>query len=226
MSTLWLVASLLSARSTFLTGPALSAAVAVASVAGCTGPGTTVRRPPSQLYVEPAYFDDERSAAEPESAAPERRQASPPFPRTPSGLSRSGRDRCESVRPLAVEVSERHGLDLALVMAVARVESDYVPAVKNRRTGATGLMQVMPSTGKHFSCGDLEAPADNLECGARVLGRYLKYFKGDYLYAVAAYHAGPKWAARAQSENLLPSNFTYVEKVMQLRTRFLRVGCE
>jgi soluble lytic murein transglycosylase-like protein len=233
--------------------PATSAALAIAPLVGCTTLDGQRRRPPARLVVEPAYFDDEVErtpepqpataprakvpkakptavendeprATSPHSPAAERAAAS--FPKVPSGLSRSGRERCKEVLALAEGVAERHGLDLGLVMAVARVESDYVPEVKNRTTGATGLMQLMPSTAKYMKCGDLDDPEDNLECGARVLRRYLDFFGGDVLYAVAAYHAGPKWAGKARDENLLPNNFTYVEKVMRLRTRFKRQGCE
>ena len=207
-------------------GHALSTALLFAGASACTPPDGAIRREPVRLVVEPAYFDDELPAeAEQPTVAP-RRPASPPLPKIPSTLSKSGRQRCETIRPLAEASAERHGLDIGLVMAIARVESDFDASVKNRRTGATGLMQVMPSTGSGFKCGDLEDAGENMECGARVLRRYLDYFKGDVVYAVAAYHAGPKWAGRARQENLLPSNFSYVEKVMRLRTRFKRNGCE
>lgn len=253
MNVLFFIATTLAQPAATAFAPSASAALVIAPLASCTALDGQRRRPPARLVVEPAYFDDEHDRAPEQNSAPAPRTAAPKpkpapltsgepralsphspaaeraaasFPRVPSGLSRTGRERCKDVLALAEGVAERHGLDLGLVMAVARVESDYVPEVKNRTTGATGLMQLMPSTAKYMKCGDLDDPEDNLECGARVLRRYLDYFSGDVLYAIAAYHAGPKWAGKARDESLLPNNFTYVEKVMRLRTRFKRQGCE
>jgi soluble lytic murein transglycosylase-like protein len=121
-------------------------------------------------------------------------------------------------------VTHFHGVDPALVVGVIRVESRFkVDALS--RAGATGLMQVMPSTGKWFKCGDLRKPNDNLDCGVRILKRYLKRYGGSITYGVSAYHAGPKWSDRAQKKGVLPKNFSYVEKVLHARARFLRQGC-
>ena len=127
--------------------------------------------------------------------------------------------------PLARQLARTHGVDVGLVMGIARIESRYNPRARNRRSGATGLMQIMPSTGRHFRCGDLSDATANLTCGVRILKRYLAYFDGEMTYGIAAYHAGPRSPSRARRAGRLPRNFSYVEKVLQTRSRFLRNGC-
>ena len=134
-------------------------------------------------------------------------------------------ERCEELLPLAKRITKEIDIDLSLVMAVARVESSYNPAARNRRSGATGLMQVMPSTGRGFKCGNLRDAETNLRCGARILKRYLAYFDNELIYGVAAYHSGPVAPKKARAAKRLPRNMNYVEKVLKLRTRFRRQGC-
>ena len=134
--------------------------------------------------------------------------------------------RCKDLLPLAKRVTKDVGIDLSLVMAVARVESSYNPSARNRRSGATGLMQVMPSTGRGFKCGSLRNRESNLRCGARVLKRYLRYFDDELIYGVAAYHSGPVAPKKARASGKLPRNMNYVEKVLRFRTRFRRQGCD
>jgi len=139
--------------------------------------------------------------------------------------SDSAAGRCTQLLNAAKFTARRHKLDLGVLIGIMRVESRFKPTARNKRSGATGLMQIMPSTGKYFKCGDLSDAARNMECGARVLRRYIDYFKGDLTYGIAAYHSGPRAPSRAKKRGRLPKNFSYVSKVMQYRTRFLRKGC-
>ena len=116
-------------------------------------------------------------------------------------------------------------VDLGIVMAVARVESKYNPAARNKRSGASGLMQVMPSTGRYFKCGDLFDAEANLTCGVRILRRYIDFFDGNLTYGIAAYHAGIVAPKKARKAGRAPKNLHYVTRVMQVRSRFLRKGC-
>lgn len=142
----------------------------------------------------------------------------------PSRLSKSMRARCEEYAPIIERTAQTHGLEPALVMAVVRVESGFNPKARSG-VGARGLMQVMPRTGMWLKCRDLYDAEDNLECGARVLVRYLKRFKGHLVYGLAAYNAGPGNVKTAYREHRLPFNFGYVEKVLKARAYFRRHGC-
>ena len=132
---------------------------------------------------------------------------------------------CHKYSDDIAEVAKKHGLEPELVMGVVKVESSFNPQCKSR-VGARGLMQVMPRTGKHMDCGsDLHDPDTNLECGCRVLARYLKLYDGNVIYGLAAYNAGPGNANPSAKGKYLPFNFQYVEKVLRWRNVFVRFGC-
>ena len=141
----------------------------------------------------------------------------------PAESARAGR--CEEALPLIRKVAQAHDVDVGLVVGLVHVESGFRADIENSHTGAAGLMQIMPATGRGFECGDLLDAEDNLECGVRVLKRYLDRYKGNMAYGLAAYNAGPKSPDQAWSDGRLPRNFGFAELVLRERARFLRGGC-
>lgn len=140
-----------------------------------------------------------------------------------SGLPKTGP--CAQFRDLILEASKQHGLEPELVMGVIQVESGYNPEVRSR-VGATGLMQVMPRTAEHMACDDdLTDPETNIECGCRVLKKYLDLYNGNLVYGLSAYNCGPGNTNPSREESKTPFNFSYVEKVLRWRNVFVRVGC-
>lgn len=132
---------------------------------------------------------------------------------------------CEGIRPLVEEIAPKYGLEIELVLGVIKVESGFNPKIKSR-VGATGLMQLMPRTAKHMKCGsDLTDPETNIECGCRVLQRYLEIYEGHLVYGLSAYNCGPGNTNPSRKEDKLPFNFAYVEKVLRWRNYFVRYGC-
>jgi len=132
---------------------------------------------------------------------------------------------CEKYRDMIEVIAARNGLEPELVLGVVKVESNFNPECRSR-VGATGLMQVMPRTGDHMKCDDdLEDPLANVECGCRVLKKYLDLYNGNVVYGLAAYNAGPGNANPSARESKTPFNFGYVEKVLRWRNVFVRYGC-
>lgn len=96
-------------------------------------------------------------------------------------------------------------LDPALTHAIMRRESRFDPMAESR-SGAKGLMQIIPSTARRIAGrnGDsgLENPEENLALGQRYLEILLKdpAVKGDLFSLLIAYNAGPgnlaKWKKR------------------------------
>ena len=107
------------------------------------------------------------------------------------------------------------GLPLALLSAVARVESRFDPSATSA-AGARGLLQVMPTTAAELEL-DADEPSSNVLAGARYLGRLLDRFRSSDL-ALAAYNAGPTAVARAGGA---PNRATleYVANVTELWRR-------
>jgi hypothetical protein len=108
-----------------------------------------------------------------------------------------------SERPLArrfpfaecFESSAReHDLPEALLLAVARGESDFDPQARSQAE-ALGLMQIRwPLTARHLGVENrnlLFNPCTNIDAGARYLRELLDRYDGDLHLALAAYNYGP-----------------------------------
>ena len=110
-------------------------------------------------------------------------------------------------------------LPLALLVSVARVESNLDPAAHSS-AGAIGLLQVMPPTAAALRL-DPNRPDSNVLAGARYLELMLRRFESADL-ALAAYNAGPTAVERAGGA---PSaeTLTYVADVNRLWQRLQ--GC-
>lgn len=78
--------------------------------------------------------------------------------------------------PLFAAAAERWKVRPVVLVAMARVESTCDPTAVNRRTGAVGLMQIMPGASADVDhigdANELMDPATNIELGARHLRRW------------------------------------------------------
>ncbi len=104
----------------------------------------------------------------------------------------------------------RHGVDPALLAAVAKVESGFDSSAVSS-AGATGLMQFMPATARGLGV-DPADPASSVDGAARYLRQLTDRF-GSTDLALAAYNAGPGAVARAGGIPPYPETQSYVRKV-------------
>ena len=85
--------------------------------------------------------------------------------------------------------AKKNNLPPELVAAVVHTESKFQPTARSG-SGAVGLMQLVPRTGRWMGAQDLTNPSQNISAGTK----YLKYlsdrFNGDTQKAIAAYNAG------------------------------------
>ncbi len=117
-----------------------------------------------------------------------------------------------SFRPAFEHASSDAELPLALLVAVAQVESQFQQAARSS-AGAQGLLQVMPTTAASLKL-DPGRPETNVLAGARYLrGLFDRFHSSDL--ALAAYNAGPSAVERAGGA---PSGVTlaYVVNVTRL----------
>ena len=96
-----------------------------------------------------------------------------------------------SYEGLIRSASSRYNVDADLIRAVIKVESDFDSSARSHK-GATGLMQLMPETGRLHNVEDLYDPSANIEGGVRHLKLLLGKYQGDVELSLAAYNAGIK----------------------------------
>jgi len=112
------------------------------------------------------------------------------------------------------EISSRHGVDPSLVESVIRAESDFNPAAVSR-TGARGLMQLMPKTAVMLGVRDSFNPRENIEGGVRHLRYLLDRYPGNVSLAVAAYNAGEGAVDAHRGIPPFAETQQYVQRVLQ-----------
>jgi soluble lytic murein transglycosylase-like protein len=106
-----------------------------------------------------------------------------------------------------------------LVRAVIRVESDYDPRAVSR-SGACGLMQLMPSTAEILQVRDIHDPRENIFGGTRFLRILANSFNGDLALTIAGYNAGEDAVVRAGGIPPIPETQDYVVKVTHYYRRY------
>lgn len=114
---------------------------------------------------------------------------------------------------MILATSAKYGVSPALVKAVIQAESGYNPNAVSR-TGASGLMQLMPGTAKQLKVADSFDPKQNVDGGVRYLRFLLDTFKGDVTLALAAYNAGLNKVAKYGGVPPYEETRTYVNRVL------------
>ena len=113
------------------------------------------------------------------------------------------------------EISLRHGADPRLVESVIRAESAFNPTAVSR-TGARGLMQLMPQTAAMLGVRDSFNPRENIEGGVRHLRYLLDRYPGNIPLAVAAYNAGEGAVDSHRGIPPYAETQQYVQRIMTL----------
>ena len=92
-------------------------------------------------------------------------------------------------------VATRYGISVDLIAAVIEAESEFNPRAVSR-TGARGLMQLMPETAALLGVSDPFDPLENIEGGVRHLCSLMDRFNGNLPLVLAAYNAGERAVIR------------------------------
>ena len=96
----------------------------------------------------------------------------------------------EEMREMLTHAGAAHNIDEDLLASVVRAESGgQVRAVS--RTGARGLMQLMPATANTLGVKDSFQPGENIAGGTAYLDTLLTRYHDNVALALAAYNAGP-----------------------------------
>jgi soluble lytic murein transglycosylase-like protein len=135
--------------------------------------------------------------------------------------------------------SKRNGLDPFTVMGLIHQESYFNPKSKSS-VGATGLMQLMPATGKELAgrfhiAPKLDNPETNIRLGTAHFKGLVNLFNGSDYLAIASYNAGQgrvqQWRRAAPSKPMdefiesIPfrETRTYVKHVVMIASSYRRM---
>lgn len=124
------------------------------------------------------------------------------------------------------ENAAKQNLNPAIIFGLVRRESAFN---KNARsaTGAQGLMQIMPQTGRQIARDlkerwtgndSLYNPVKNLKYGSYYYQKLLNQFDGHYALALAAYNAGPNRVKQWLPDETIPADI-WIETIPYRETR-------
>ncbi len=119
----------------------------------------------------------------------------------------------KDTQQIVAEASEVHGVDADFIRSVIRQESGGNPKAVSR-TGARGLMQLMPGTAQQLGVKDSFSPEQNVHGGAEYLRVLLERYHGDAVLALAAYNAGPQAVERYHGVPPYRETRQYVRRVV------------
>jgi soluble lytic murein transglycosylase-like protein len=138
-----------------------------------------------------------------------------PVPVAPmAAVSGKMSERVKAFKPTIEALSQQHGVDSKLVMALIKQESGFNPNAVSS-AGAQGLMQLMPATAKGLGVTNPMDPTQNLAGGIKYLKSMLDRHNGNIPLALASYNAGP--GAVAKYDGIPPYKETqnYVRSILK-----------
>ena len=135
------------------------------------------------------------------------------FGRTPFAAPLATGDRFTRYDAHIAEAAQLFQLPPHFIRAVVKVESNFHPEVVSR-TGAVGLMQLMPGTARSMGVANPFDPRQNILGGSRYLRILANLFHGDLVMTVAAYNAGEGAVLRYRGVPPYDETRRYVQRVL------------
>jgi len=138
-----------------------------------------------------------------------------------SFVKQLSKDVIQSIRhPLTPEIqsaiqqaSQKHQVNQELITEIIRAESGFNPQAVSK-SGAIGLMQLMPQTARQLGTQNPFDPTQNIDSGTRYLKTLLEQYENNLPMALAAYNAGPSVVEKYKGIPPYPETKAYVEKII------------
>ncbi|HLX22561.1 MAG TPA: transglycosylase SLT domain-containing protein [Usitatibacter sp.] len=146
-----------------------------------------------------------------------------PVAYTPTAPYTPTSDELQRYAAIIKTASQTYGVEASLVHAVISAESNYNPRAVSR-TGAQGLMQLMPDTAKRYGVQNSMDPIENIHAGTKYLRDLLAMFKGRMDLALAAYNAGENAVIRSNGIPPYAETRNYVPRVLGFYRDFQKRG--
>lgn len=110
------------------------------------------------------------------------------------------------------EAADKYGVDVRILKAVGFVESNFRSNAVSK-SGAMGVMQLMPYTAKSYGVDDPFDAEQNINGGAKLLADLLEKYDGNVSLSVAAYNAGSGAVDKYGGVPPYDQTVRYVEKI-------------
>lgn len=118
------------------------------------------------------------------------------------------------INQMLASAGAAHNIDADLLASVVKAESNG-NALAVSRTGAQGLMQLMPATASNLGVRNSFAPEQNIGGGTAYLDQLLTRYRNNIALALAAYNAGPLAVDRFHGIPPYRETRTYVARVIR-----------
>lgn len=123
-------------------------------------------------------------------------------------------DEATSLDDIFERASIKYNVPLNLLKAIGKAESDFKPNAVSK-SGAQGVMQLMPGTAAELGVTDSFDPEQNIMGGSKYISDLLKRYDGDTKLALAAYNAGMGNVKKYGGVPPFEETQNYVVKVMR-----------
>lgn len=110
------------------------------------------------------------------------------------------------------DAADKYGISYELLVSVAKAESNFNKN-STSKSGAMGIMQLMPATAKYLGVTDAYDPEQNIMGGARYLSEKIEKH-GSVQLALAAYNAGSGAVEKYGGIPPYTETQNYVKKIM------------